>query len=295
MRFETSKKGSMAAAMFVLAFVFAATGWAEEQQPPKDANQNQQQEKAVVHQEGTSAGPTEQQRKDAIAPFTEKLKQADELWNTRYKKGGSKKVLNFLRKLYKDNPNNFEVAWRLARAAFWVAEQSKSKDVKEKVGYEGYKAGLAAKKMNPKRVEGYHWAAACLGQYAKGVGILSALMKGLGGKFESLVKQAMKIDKTYTMAGPLRSLGRYYYSLPWPKRDLEKAEKLLSEAVRIAPKKLRNHAWLADVYLKDDRKEMAIKEYKACANGNPKQDEDYTDALLWKEYCMQKLKELGAK
>lgn len=223
--------------------------------------------------------------------FLKLAKPVDEAWDTRHI-NGNQKALELARKFYKDYSSTYDAAWRLARAAFWVAENADSSDVKEKVGNEGYKAGLEAQKANPNGVEGYMFGAAALGQYAKGVGILSALSKGLGGKFVSMAEKAIAIDKKYAQGGPLRTLGRYYFTVPWPKKDLAKSTKLLEEACRIGPEKLRNHAYLGDTYLDDGRKEQAVKEYKICSELDPNK-EDVADGIIHKDYCKKKLAELS--
>ena len=241
------------------------------------------------------AGPPEEQRQKAMKPFEEQFKKLDSIYRKRHKSGYAKKGLEMARKLVKDNPESFDAQWRLSRSAFWFAERAVARgDEKtaKDIGWEGYQAGLKAIEKNPKGVQGYYYGVASLGQYSKGIGIFKALSMDISGKYEDMCGKAIKLNKRYNMGGPLRTYGRYYYKLPWPKRDLEKSTKLLEEVTRLFPKKLRNHAYLADTYAKDDRDDLALKHYKICADGDPGKEE-YSDGILWKDYCMTKVEELS--
>ncbi len=251
----------------------------------------QVEQKAAPVQVDQKASPAQVEQKAAPPTLEDKIKQMDKLWVERYKKDYSQKGLDYSRTLYKEVPDNYDVAWRMARAAFWVAEHSKSDKQMEKLGKEGYNAGLKAIKINSEGIDGYYFGSAALGQYATGSGILKALFKGLGNKYEKMCKKALKIDRRHDWAGPLRAIGRYWYSLPKIKRDLDKSTKYLEEAITVAPLNLRNHAYLADTYLEDDKKAKAIEQYKICAEGDPRKN-DYADAILQKKYCAGKLKEL---
>jgi len=226
-----------------------------------------------------------------VQNLQEKITQMDSLWATRHKNGISQQGLDYARLLFKENPANYDVAWRTARAAFWVAEHSTDKKNMETLGKEGYEAGLKAIELRPQGIDGYYWASAALGQYATGAGILKALFKGLGSKYEELCEKALKINRAHDWAGPLRAYGRYWYSLPAVKRDLDKSKKYLEEAVKLSPLNLRNHAYLADTYLMDEQNDKALEQYTICASGKP-ENNDYPDAILQKKYCAEKLAEL---
>jgi len=233
---------------------------------------------------------------EAAPTLAQRLDQADKLFEQRNQTGNDRKSLDILLALEKEDPNNFEVIWRVARGAYWVGEQAVDRgDLKtaEKFGDLGYKAGLKATQLKPGRVEGYYWAAAALGQYSKGIGLWKAFWKGISGKYTDLCDKAIKIDKKHNMAGPLRTIGRYWYSLPDIKRDLKKSLTHLQEAVSLFPQKLRNQAYLADTLLDDGQKDKAVAHYQLCAAGDPGKEE-VADGLKWKAYCQKKLKDLSA-
>jgi len=228
---------------------------------------------------------------NAAQSIEEKIKHMDALWADRHKNGISQQGLEYARMLLRENAGSYDVAWRTARAAFWVAEHSSDKKVMEATGKEGYEAGLKAIELKPQGIDGYYWASAALGQYATGARILKALFRGLGSKYEELCEKALEINRAHDWAGPLRAYGRYWYSLPAVKRDLDKSKKYLEEAVKLAPMNLRNHAYLADTYFMAEEKDKALEHYTICANGKAESN-DYPDAILQKKYCAGKLAEL---
>lgn len=143
-------------------------------------------------------------------------------------------------------PQNYEVRWRLAQFHYWIADTS-AKDAMAREGKLGWDEAEAAKKINPNGVEGYYWAAACVGAYSTGKGIVTAVSEGLSPVFKENAERAEKIDANHDNAGPLRALGRYYFKLPWPLADKEKARSYLERAVKAGPKSARSWYYLADL------------------------------------------------
>lgn len=212
------------------------------------------------------------------------LMLSDSAWKSRQKKGYDVKSFNAAEKALKAGADEFEAQWRIARAAFWVAEWTGSEDEKEKYGLKGWKAGNRAAELKPGRVEGWFWGVVSLGQYSIAVGILKAFFKGLAGDFQEMAEKAIKLDRSYSYGGPSRAYGRYWFKLPAIKRDLERSEKLLLESIKIYPKKLRTHFYLAETYLLDDERDKAKKSLETCLKLDPK-NEEYPDGILFQKQC----------
>jgi hypothetical protein len=85
-----------------------------------------------------------------------------------------------------------------------------------------------------------------VGLYSEGVGIMTALTQGLENKFRSRVETAIKIDRDYLKGGPLMVYGRYFYKLPWPKRDIDESARILGKGHDAHPDN-----WLMSLYLAD--------------------------------------------
>ena len=102
-------------------------------------------------------------------------------------------------------------------------------------------------------MEGHYYACICLGEYGKGIGIASAIFKGLGGKYEKLGNRAIAIDASYERGGPLRAMGRYYQKLPSLVRKLDKAEQFFRKSERAAPCMTRTRFYLVELYMEQEQ------------------------------------------
>jgi cytochrome c-type biogenesis protein CcmH/NrfG len=96
-----------------------------------------------------------------------------------------------------------------------------------------------------------------IGAYSQAVGILKALTDGLEGKFNERLDLALKLDPAFDRAGPLLAKGRYYYELPWPKRDLKKSASFFRKVIEQHPESLRARFYLAEMLLADGEKKKA--------------------------------------
>ena len=153
-------------------------------------------------------------------------------------------------------PQDYGVLWRASRTYYWLADGATG-DQKTNYGKQSWDLGERAVKLKPDAVEGNYYTAIGLGMYSQGVGILSALSQGLEGKFNDRLDVALKKDPAFDHAGPLIAKGRYYYELPWPKRDMRKSIATLIKATETDPKALRAWLYLAESQLKDDKVKAA--------------------------------------
>ena len=153
-------------------------------------------------------------------------------------------------------PEDFELLWRAARMKAWLADGAQGK-AKQELGKEAWALGDRAVKARPERVEGHYWAAAGVGTYAQGLGVVSALGPGVEGKFNARLDRALALDAHHARGGPLLAKGRYHFELPWPKRDLSASARLLRQAAERHPENLRAHLYLAETLLKQDKLQEA--------------------------------------
>src|SRR5215469_14357715 len=130
---------------------------------------------------------------------------------------------------------------------------------KAEEGIEKAQAALAAKpddgdrmvKAKPDWVGGNYYAAAGIGIYSQAVGILKALGEGLEAKFNERLDKAIQLDPRFQKEMPLIAKGRYFFELPWPKRNLGKSATWYRKALAVNPNNLRATAWLAETLWRD--------------------------------------------
>jgi tetratricopeptide (TPR) repeat protein len=216
----------------------------------------------------------------------ELIKKSDEMYTQIKSVNDFDPLIKFLKDAEWNNKNNYELTWRVGRALSEKAvilflsylndnmkvrkikdiddildsdkdlESSQEKNLLE-LGKEARYYMDKAKTLNSSRVETFYYGALSISMYGLGKSIISALMEGLSGKLEDALKNAEKINKGYLEGAALRQFGRYYYVLPWPKRDLDESEKYLKEAVQVGPINILNHMYLGDTFWKLDKKTEA--------------------------------------
>jgi tetratricopeptide (TPR) repeat protein len=181
------------------------------------------------------------------------LEQLDALYAKRNEAESVKALEQGLTEALKTAPDDFELVWRKARILQWQADGATAEKLKKVLGKQTWEAGDKAAKLQPNRVEGHYFAACGIGSYSQAVGIMKALGDGLEGKFNERLDTALKLDPMYEYGGPWLVKGRYFYELPWPKRDLRKSAEFYEKAIAKFPQSLRAHYYLAETLLKDGK------------------------------------------
>jgi hypothetical protein len=191
------------------------------------------------------------------AATPEELSALDEQYARRGDASVSKQLDEALKKAVEASPEDFEVLWRAARFRQWQADGISDAKVKKALGKQTWDLGERARRAAPTRIEGQYYAALGIGVYSQAVGVITALGEGLEGKFNERLDAAITLDPQYDRGGPLLAKGRYYYELPWPKRDLTRSANLLRKVVDKHPERLRAWMYLAETLLADKEEKKA--------------------------------------
>lgn len=221
------------------------------------------------------------------------MHEGDVLWVKRKDIKKARESINAYRKVLEVDAKSYEAYWKIARAYFYLGdllpETKEMRDQHRKMGLEGMQYAKKALELNPRGIEGHYYYTLTLAQYSIGISIIKALAKGLGPEYEKHIEKSLEIDRNYDNAGPLRAIGRYWYQVPWPKRDLEKSIHYLKEAVASAPTSIRGHVYLAESYLKAGEKELARKHLQKAVEVIPDLKQE-VDAVRWQERAGEILK-----
>ena len=182
----------------------------------------------------------------------------DEQWKRRDQPGAEKQLNEILQQQLAADPKSFDANWRLASLYNWEANApGLDGDHKAELGKLAWAAGDKAINAKPNDVHGQYQAGTGIGLYSEGVGILTALAQGLEGKFRDRLQAALKIDKDYLDGAPQVVWGRYFFKLPWPKRDVDESVKVLQEAMESHPNNMRARIYLADSLWENDKRDEA--------------------------------------
>jgi tetratricopeptide (TPR) repeat protein len=136
---------------------------------------------------------------------------ADALYANRADLASARKAAEIWAARLAGDPREFESAWKLARARYWLgghAPENERKSVLE-AGIAAARSAIAAR---PERPEGHFWLAANMGALAESFGMRQGL------KYRGAIKDALltvlKIDPAFQQGSADRALGRWYFKVP---------------------------------------------------------------------------------
>ncbi|HQG30532.1 MAG TPA: tetratricopeptide repeat protein [Deltaproteobacteria bacterium] len=182
------------------------------------------------------------------------------------KQGGTEnflKAADMYAKASDANPASYEAAWKACHAYREYCNQSKEQEADDwqgickKYAKIGMKYGERAIALQPNKIEGNFWYGCCVGNYADGVSVLTALREGLKDKTQASFEKSYAIDKMYHDGGPIKALGRYWYVLPWPMNDKQKSLDYLKEYHKLFPNDAEGQVYLAEVLIDTKNKDEA--------------------------------------
>ena len=109
------------------------------------------------------------------------------------------------------HPQDFESAWKLARARYWLGGHA-GENTRKSYLEGGVAAGRAAVAIAPARPEGHFWTAANMGALAESFGLRQGLK--YRGDINSALETVLRLDPAYLQGSADRALGRWYYKVP---------------------------------------------------------------------------------
>jgi len=161
------------------------------------------------------------------------------------------------------DPKDFESAWKLARAQYWLGTNGAPERDRKAALEAGMAAGRKAIAIDPSRPDGHFWMAANMGALAESYGLRQGIRYRTPIR-ESL-ERVLKIDAPYLDGSADRALGRWYYKVPGLfGGDKRKSETHLRKALSYAPNSIISHLFLADTLIELGRSDEARKELEAA-------------------------------
>jgi TRAP transporter T-component len=151
------------------------------------------------------------------------------------------------------SPKDFESAWKLARARYWIGGHVPEAD--RKATYEaGIEAGRAASTLEPGRPEGYFWVAANMGALAESFGLRQGIK--YRGEIKDTLLTVLKIDPAFQGGSADRALGRWYFKVPGLfGGSKKKSEEHLRRSLTFSPNSTASHFFLAETLLDAGRRD----------------------------------------
>jgi len=207
----------------------------------------------------------------AWASEQEVVAETDRLWAQRGSSSQAQAAVEYLQTATADHPDSYGLHWRLARAAWWVADGTESSETDKSMGRLGWDAGARAVEIDGSSLEGHYWLMLSMGEYAKGISIVKALAQGIDGKFNEHLDIVLAADEDYDDGGALRAKGKYWSSLPRLMRKYDRSQAKLERADELVPNHPRNLFYLAELHhvLGDDDKAREYLDQSLACTGWP--------------------------
>jgi len=172
------------------------------------------------------------------------VEQADQLYALRSDLRNVEASVDLLQSV----ETSFEVAWRLARARFFLGQECTRGASSISHHRAGIGAGRSAVRQRIERVEGFFWLGVNLALAAQQELPLKAVVHAVQAK--RALDKAIQIDAAYHAAGPLRVMGRLQHKLPRIfGGGLQRALGNYEKAIALAPANTVTRIFLAELLL----------------------------------------------
>lgn len=211
------------------------------------------------------------------------LAELEELMKNKTVKNCEKAIEGY-KALLKNDPDNYEILYKLANAYTGVldiktvtlrVEKDEYKPLLKEFGKTAHDYAAKALELKP---DDKAVVAACLVAYAyqsASFGIVKAILKGAAGHYKDLANQLIKLDDTYLGAMGYRMLGKLYHVAPWPVGSSKKAVQFFKKAIETDNATLYSHYYLGLLYYQDKKYDLSEKEFKFVWENEPAEHEKH--------------------
>ena len=220
---------------------------------------------------------------------TDKLAEAEPLYDGREDMTKARTAVTALRQAHAADYGNYEAAWKLARAAFYVGDRTDNETERDQMFREGTDAGKAAVQLQPNKPDGHFWLGANYGGSAAH-STLSNLssFQDIKGEMEAV----LKLDESYQGYSAYLGLGRLYLQAPkLLGGDPAKAVEYLEKGVKLNPNNTLMRYELASAYETVDRHAEAKKQIEIlmAATPDPKYTAEHKQAVEDAKKLLEKI------
>ncbi|HEV2835548.1 MAG TPA: TRAP transporter TatT component family protein [Pyrinomonadaceae bacterium] len=219
-----------------------------------------------------------------------RLAEAEALYQGREDLNKARVALAALRQARTADYTNFEVAWKLSRAAFYVGDHTDSESERDDAFREGIEAGKAAIALQPNKPDGHFWLGANYGGSAAHSTLASlSSFHDIQGEMEAV----LKLDESYQGYSAYLGLGRLYRQAPRVLGgDSAKAIEYLEKGVKLRPNNTTMRVELAEAYAAQNRDADARKQIEAIqsATPDPQHLPEHKAALAKAEKLLQRIR-----
>lgn len=219
----------------------------------------------------------------------DKLAEAEPLYEGREDMTKARTAVTALRQAHAADYGNYEAAWKLARAAFYVGDRTDNETERDAMFREGTDAGKAAVQLQPNKPEGHFWLGANYGGSAAHSTLANlSSFNDIKGEMEAV----LKLDESYQGYSVYLGLGRLYLQAPkMLGGDPAKAVEYLEKGVKLNPNNTLMRYELAAAYETLNRNAEAKKQIETlmAATPDPKHMAEHKQAVADAQKLLQKI------
>ena len=243
---------------------------------------------SIACNNGAPETPSSTGSADAKAA-ADKIAEAEPLYEGRDDMTKARTAVTVLRQAHAADYGNYEAAWKLARAAFFVGDRTDIDSERDDMFREGIAAGKAAVQLQPNKPDGHFWLGANYGGNAAH-STLSNLssFQDIKGEMDAV----LKLDESYQGYSVYLGLGRLYLGAPKVLGgDVGKAIEYLEKGVKLNSSNTVMRYYLAEAYEADNRNADAKKQIETilAMTPDPKYIAEHKDAVEKAKKLLEKI------
>ena len=187
----------------------------------------------------------------------------DALYKDREHLASAKKAADIWGERLKANPKDFDAAYKLAQARYWLGTNGLPEPDRKPALEAGIAAARAAIAASPNRPEGHFWLAANMGALAESFGMRQGIK--YRGPIKDALLTTLKIDPAFLDGSADRALGRWYFKVPGLFGGSNKQSEIhLRKSLTYNPNSIISHIFLAETLEDMGRNDEARKEAQAA-------------------------------
>jgi tetratricopeptide (TPR) repeat protein len=219
----------------------------------------------------------------------DRIAEAEPLWEGREDIKKARVAVAALRQARTSDYGNYEAAWKLARATFYVGDHTDNDDERDDMFRAGTEAGKVAVKLQPDKPEGHFWLGANYGGSAahSTIANLSSF-----NDIKTEMEAVLKIDESYQGYSAYLGLGRLYLQAPRVLGgDSAKAIEYLEKGVKLNPKHSLMRYHLAEAFESNNRDAEAKKQIEAtmATTPDPNHMPEHNEAVAKAKKLLEKI------
>ena len=179
----------------------------------------------------------------------------DALYARRAELASARQAADIWQARVQQNPKDFESAWKLARARYWLGGHAPEGE-RRALLEQGIAAARTAIALTPDKPEGHFWLAANMGALAESFGLRQGIK--YRGDIKNELLTVLRLDAAFQQGSADRALGRWYYKVPGLfGGSNRKSEEHLRKSLTYNPSSTASLYFLAETLIDARRKDDA--------------------------------------